>query len=475
MHMRLLLAGAVSAILTASPALAQVTQPRINQELVDRFSVERKTGRFALRTSDQIRIGGSEESSLAVSYGPVDGSDFQQSGIPRLVYNQIRKEGTLSYYDYFFVEFNGISDTFRRNTGGSDPLINQYPTGSTLEVSGNHYIFTDKFGVVIDFGPNERVVTYPDGRETRFVGTSASVSFEGKDQTYRSAKNNFGYMLKFTGSGLHIDIQAVNLAVDYCDLANSIACSGLTETRQASITATTGERVLTDAGGGITKYTFQQINAFEYERICYVSDYIVQCPDPPSWYRWYPVTVTLPGFTSPSYTISHVKKGDVHDDIFVSSVQMGSLIGTYNTTKSKFGSWGSNPYNLAYYIDTQVTVGGQSIGNSRAIRPLPEWGSARRALISLTDGLGRQTSYSRDDRMEVAGETLPEGNNVQLYYDSRNNVTERVVSPKAGSGLGQQITHLTYPATCSPSALAYCNKPISVTDPKGNTTDYEYN
>ncbi|WCM27833.1 hypothetical protein NDN01_02575 [Sphingomonas sp. QA11] len=458
-----------------SPAFSQVTQPRINQELIDRFSVERKTGRFALRTSDQIKIGSSEESSLAVSYGPVDGSDFQQSGIPRMAFNQIRKEGTLNYYDYLSIEFNEVNETFRRNTGSSDAFVTQYPTGSTLIVSGDHYIFTDKFGIVIDFSPNERVVTYPDGREIRFMGTSASISFEDRDRPYRSAKNNFGYMLKFTGSSSHIDIQAVNLAVDYCDLTSSTYCSGLTQTRQASANTSAGERVLTDAGGGITRYTFHQLYAFDYERICYVTDYISQCPDPPSWYRWYPVTVTLPGFSSPNYTISHVKKGDIHDDIFVSSVQMGSLLASYNTTKSKFGSWGSNPYNLAFYIDTQMKIGEQLIGNSRAIRPVPEWGSARRALISWTDDLGRQTGYSRDERMEISGETLPEGNNVQIYYDIRNNVSKRVVSPKPGSTLGQEITYLTYPSTCSPSTLAYCNKPTSVTDPNGNMTEYEYN
>ncbi|MGY4399183.1 hypothetical protein ACVWZA_004396 [Sphingomonas sp. UYAg733] len=462
------------AMLLTGPARGQVTQPRIVQKVVDDFMVERKTGRFSLSATDQIRIGGADEVALSVSYGPVDGSDFQQNGIPRLSYNQIRKEGSLNYYDYYTVEYNGIGDTFRKDTGTTAPLTSQYSTGSTLVSSGGHYLFTDKFGIQIDFGTDTNV-TYPDGRQVRFVGLSTSMSFEDKDRTKRSIVNNFGYMLKFINSGLHLDIQAINLSKNYCDLTSAISCAGLLQTRKASVDSLGGIRIVSDADGGVTKYTFQQMYAFDYERICITLQNGSQCPDPPSWYRWYPTSVALPDSSAPVYSITYEKKGDVHDDIFVKSVQKGDILASYFTVKNKYGSWGSNPYNLAFYLTTWVTISGQQNNYTRAVRPIPEWGSARRALMYSGDGLGRETTFSRNQLQEVSGTTYPEGNGEMLQYDSRYNVIARVVSAKPASGLPQQVTQYTYPPSCSASTQAYCNKPMTMVDPKGGTSNYSYN
>jgi len=92
--------------------------------------------------------------------------------------------------------------------------------------------------------------------------------------------------------------------------------------------------------------------------------------------------------------------------------------------------------------------------------------------ISVTDALGRTTSYQYDAAGRPIRVTAPEGNYTQLTYDARGNVTETRHVAKAGSGVADIVTGASFDASCANPVT--CNQPNSVTDARGNVTNFEY-
>ncbi len=85
------------------------------------------------------------------------------------------------------------------------------------------------------------------------------------------------------------------------------------------------------------------------------------------------------------------------------------------------------------------------------------------------------TTFSYDSASgaeRLSAITYPEGNKTTFTYDSRGNVTSQSAVPKPGTSAPTLTTTAVYPQPCSNSKT--CNKPTSITDPKGNTTDYTY-
>ncbi len=78
--------------------------------------------------------------------------------------------------------------------------------------------------------------------------------------------------------------------------------------------------------------------------------------------------------------------------------------------------------------------------------------------------------------------TAPEGNSAAFVYDSRGNLTQSTVNPKAGSPLSPIVTHASYPASdpaktwqcASGTPAVTCNTPITTTDAKGFVTNYSW-
>lgn len=86
-------------------------------------------------------------------------------------------------------------------------------------------------------------------------------------------------------------------------------------------------------------------------------------------------------------------------------------------------------------------------------------------LISR-DELGKDTACLYDGRQRLTRETLPEGNRRDYTYDGKNNLLSITRVAKPGSGLSNLVTTYTYSSTW--------NKVTSVTDPRGNVTNYSY-
>lgn len=88
-------------------------------------------------------------------------------------------------------------------------------------------------------------------------------------------------------------------------------------------------------------------------------------------------------------------------------------------------------------------------------------------LRSDTDETNRTTSYEYDGSARVTKITAPESNFTSFAYDARGNVTSTTATGKTGATLS---TSASYPC----SIAAACNSPVSTTDARNNTTNYDY-
>jgi hypothetical protein len=122
----------------------------------------------------------------------------------------------------------------------------------------------------------------------------------------------------------------------------------------------------------------------------------------------------------------------------------------------------------------RTRVNGELVSTSAALRPYSQEGMARRRLLWVRDGLGRQTQFYYSEFDEMSGKVLPEGNGLLNGNDERGNINVSVGLSKTDPNAGLQTSY-GYPVQCDASNNNWCNSPVSVTDPKGSVTNYEYN
>lgn len=492
--------GAATAALACGSLHAQ--EP-INQPVADEYGVERKTGRALFPLPEIISVGGEGPSNISIAYQHIDGSSVTLAGAPSLspttmVTPPYNCTGTLQCEEYFYVTVNygNISERFRRKKPyDTDPYVwePEYDTGSTLYGG----VFTDKHGLKITFGTEPRV-EHPDGRVETFGWKTAY-------------SNNFGYALKVqrTQSGDdpyfkygNVAYQAVNLASDYCDLLSATHCSGVSKTRQGSMDIIKGSRmvpenqnpfefrekfVFTDAAGGKTTIRNALIGAKLYRPTCYSyqtqswngssteTHTITSCGNPPNGYREYPVGLTHPGQSTETHTISYGFTGTTHDDIRVTGVVKDGVSVEYWNSRYAPGE-AYNSYGGVSWYDTTSRIDGVITSKSQSFKLGEFWGQSRRVMTFTENALGNRTAYSWDYAdFEVTGATQPEGNRVDVEFDARRNIVKSTVTPKANSGDPILVTTFTYPTSCTGIPQPRCNKPTSMTDPKGNVTNYTYN
>lgn len=141
----------------------------------------------------------------------------------------------------------------------------------------------------------------------------------------------------------------------------------------------------------------------------------------------------------------------------------------------------SYPDGSSAYALTDLGYGGS--GRPKTVSRRPTAGAS-----GTDDGVNRITRYVFSTRLDLAPianvgakdntgarlmkVTFPEGNYIEYDYDDRRNVTAQRIYPKPSVGGDVLTTTLTFPATCT--NWKTCNKPTSVTDPEGNTTNYTY-
>lgn len=432
------------------PVTAQIAPTQVNQKATDEFGFDRKTGRVSWNSGEIIRIGG--ENGLGITIDET--GEISAAHVPR-----IKSSGGSAPSEWYrTISYFADSQTFV----GSSSYTSEYPVGSSLVNVPNGFLFTDKHGVTIEFnGLYNSKTVYPDGREIIYEA--------GKFQ-----KTNFGYMFKF---GFPIQgqppatTQAVNQSVDYCLASSDTLCAGLTQLRTAAFGTARfgGAWTITDAQGHQTALRSTLIQAKMYRQ---TSFYI-----PPDEYVSYLVGVTRPGSQSEDLTITYKSINptfETHDDIWATAIRKDGITTNYAVTKTQLGGQGVPVPSTSYSLTISASVNGQKLWDSFAVKPTTGLGRSRRVLAYIADPLGRRTGFTYNAAVEVSSVMSPSGLATVNEYDARNNIVRSIVRPPTGTG-PDLVTTYTYAASCTVATQATCNKPLTITDPKGNVTEFTYN
>lgn len=528
-----------TAALTATPLAAQEGAEPIHEAASDEYGVERKTGKALFPLPELINIGGEGSAHLNVGFVHADGSSLTMPSEPFAIYSLVNQPqpnepvNNNPYFPYHMkmnVNYGGINENFRRlheGPGPSDFSENwepEFSNGSTFEWTGSNpsgvssRIFTSRQGVKITVNN----VEHPDGglaeRKTVEYPSGIVKSFYRRGFDNWAMRNNFGYAIKWVRTGPGVSYatqpegvrtyQALNQVVDACDLEAAALCGSVTKDRQATLEGISGYRAtqntpafkflekvkFTDPSGQVTQIRNELFNALTSEPNCLTTTYttsagsydVKNCNGERYGAFPYPVGLTLPGSSVENVTFTYSGGAGIplQPGATVSSISLIRIMKVikngvevdYNPMPYKpSGSAYGGPQAVPEWLHLSSSIDGQQISYSMSFKPFPIWGHSRQILYYVDDALDRRTSYSHNQHYQVSGTTSPEGNGVILEYDARHNIVKRIVTPKPDSGLPDLETTFTYASTCTPATQASCNKPLTITDPNGNVTDYTYN
>ncbi len=426
----LLTGSAVIGLICANPVLAQ-TQPLPPEHYtLDPRGVDLVSGDFNHVTVD-------------VAIGPTDG------GLAHV--RQYLGEGWRDAAVGTIVVAGGeltvatglISEQFVSEGGN---WVSKYANGSTFEMRVGGATVTDAYGNVADFTFESEYLltsqTAADGSRTDYhwlvtCQTSSPPNCEFPYVSLRrlqSVTNNRGWQLKYVyasndASGPEfervISVTGLNNAIDPCDpMAN--ACPAYSRT-WPSITYT--------YSGGTIPYlltaTDQSSRTINYS---YTNSYLTG--------------VRYPGSSTDDITVTY--------DL---------ATGRVASVTDASGAWN---YDFSTSGSTQTTVAEGPSDQELTVTSDLTLGRA----TSMTDALERNWSYQYDSNLRLWRATYPEGNAAEYVYDDRGNQVEITHLAKPGSSLDDIVTTATYPASCANPVI--CNRPTSVTDARGNVTDFTY-
>lgn len=437
-------------LMYAEPALAQTPPEPVPEapppvrSAVDENGVDVTRGTYTF-TQPGVSIGPAYPHGLAFA------NENYGVGTSPGVVSSLQSSGST-----YIASVGGDSDSFTLSGGVFTPTE---ANGASLSLSGSLYTYTSRNGMTARFTqvaawgqplarpdyvqfPNGTRVTYTYRNVTNYCPGGVEGGICPAEGGYRlayrlqSITNNHGYQLHLTYATNTLNdlntsttyeewtrltsVTALNNAVDYCDPA---ADSCTTSQTWPSVSYDTSNGTVTDPAGQVTTYTSSG------------STFGIQ----------------LPGSSSPDISVT-TSSGEV-----ASVTRFGitfsysvSISGTNRTTTVTDPDGGTRVY----------------VTNTTSLR-----------LTSFTDELSRTTTYAYDSNGRLTSVTYPAGNSVQYTYDlnsgvTRGNVVETRRVAASGSGLPDIVTTAGFDSTCSNPVT--CNRPNSVTDARGNTTDFTY-
>jgi hypothetical protein len=333
----------------------------------------------------------------------------------------------------FYVHIGEAIYIFQKFAGSSVYAEIGLQKGQSLAqstVAGEGLIFTDRYDTKYRFSPI--------GTQTAGVGYVAAVSradghvmnFTYSGSLLKLVKDNKGSALAFNHSGSKITkVCAINLAIT----TYSAGTTCPTSVPSATYSYPTRSYTYTGPDGRTFTFTAETTASGAIHAI------------------------TLPGSSSPWMTWKSTTNGWRQDFADGSWFLYGSGYTTAaGATSVTFSSGGGQ----RIYWDQE---------NPWAISSGP---------AVVTDPLNRtiSTDYCRDD---VVGEcyltaspisrTFPEGDKVEYSYDATDNPVQATYKAKPGSGLADRVVLASY-ATSTGART----KPVSVTDARGNITEFTY-
>jgi len=328
-------------------------------------------------------------------------------------------------------KFNSWSTT----PGGGAPENDE--VGTTLANVGGSIVFTDRDGVVYKFAPTSgpqkiSTITRPNGEVISFVYSS------GRPVRITS---NFGYaiVLEYSGATSRV-ISACGFDLSSTYVSASTTCAtaavkvGYTYALQGVHNNLT---TATDVMGNISNYSYD-----------YTLTDGLTC-------------IRRPGETACRITNVYAQKLTVNGiPIVISQTLADGSVWGFDCTCGENAI--GDPDNFDPIEYTTVTY-----PNGRTTDTWFEKG----VLFRHYDEIGRLTEFNYFGRLLVSAK-LPESNHVT--YNTYGNLADngRTYSAKPGTGLSDIVTGTkTYPASCIP---ALCYKPLTVTDSRGQVTNFTY-
>jgi RHS repeat-associated protein len=464
--------GAVLALLVAAPASSQsatgnIPPPKAFSSL-DTNDVDLSSGQY-VPVSPTISIGPKGRGGLEFSATRDGVAWFWRKSAAGMVYKQPVVDETTEVPIWHTVTVMGSSVSFTELNGMYSPVEGG---GAALVRDADGFTFTDADGTVAKFLDSLKSfgsltgdalisqITYPAGEIVRFYYKSQIGPGNAPLLRLQSYAVNTGYQVQLEYASDNAAFQSVfdrpwdrlvkvtafNAAVDYCDvLANTCAFSrawpSLTFSARAGLN---GEETVTDALGRTSRYFI--------------------------------TSGRLTGVRKPLSTSGQ--------DISISWKSCGCQAGNYvvDTVSDGAGVWSYNfETDYGYPVEgigkSTVTDG---LGGKKYYQFATQFPDNRQSyqgvtkLTSFKDHDLNTTTYSYSPNFRIIAVTAPEGDAISYGYDARGNITSMTKSPKPGSGLSASSMAATFPAGCNSGNYKICNKPISVTDFRGATTDYTY-
>lgn len=362
---------------------------------------------------------------------------------------------------------NANASTQTGNNVGVYQPLEEDGFGTSLVFTGAHssgnFVFTDRDGSQYHFlplsspaGPGLSYILYPN--QTR-------VDFNYLNGTIKSAFHSEGYGIIFDHSAGRISKAcAVNRANDYVIATSS--CPGSSPSVQFTYASSpivyhngsVANTVLAssiDPGGQTTNYRYDDGGHLDCikkpgETICQVENIYSTCQQDPDY----------PGWPNSRFPELHLSEQVIRQNFAGAE----SLFYSYQATRicpepGQFLQTVSGNFYFDNALSGRTSV---SISGSKPAQ--------------ITDPLGRISSAGHSQLVSLpvssAGlllsQTQPEGDIVDFAYDARGNRTTTTLRAKSGSGLANIVSSASYPSTCS--NVKTCNKPLTITDAKGQVT-----
>lgn len=439
----------VSSALIATPALAQQQPTPPEHYTLNGQGVDMVQGSFNHSATD-VAIGQPGQGGLAL------GRVWASNGWRDNLAGTVQISGSI-----YIVSVGGISEAFTKSGSTYTPVSN---TGSTLTESGITLTFTTADGTNVQFstayanmtsaytatGALVTSIRQPNGEQVDYTwdGVEYCAQWDDSDPPVclqwsnavrlASVRNNFGYQINLTYASntapnalaevreqwlRRTEAIGINLAVEYC-APNATSCTPAAT--RPKVTYVAG-----DYGGDITSVTDQSGRTTTYT------------------YGTGGLTgVRYPGSSSDDIAITYNGSGRVSRVVDA----LGQWDYAYTDVSTTRTTVATGPENQEITAVSNLTIG---------------------RATSIENALGDEWQFQYDSQYRLERTIAPEGDAVHLTYDARGNVIKTAWQAKPGSTtLPDLETTATYAVSCTSNVA--CNKPLTTTDPNGNTTDYSW-
>lgn len=436
-----------STALMATPALAQQQPTPPEYYTVDAQGVDLVRGTFNHSTVD-VAIGPPGEGGI------VHGRVWTNGGWRDTL------AGTIAVSDNIYtVSFEGVSEVFTRDPS-SGVFSSVANNGSTLAQTGSALTFTASDGTVAVYS-------------TAYSGST--VAYAANNAALVSLQRPNGDRLDYAWEGVTY-CRLRDLDGECTDYANATRLEGVTSNRGFQVNFRYASDAVPEDFGEVTNEWLRRTGAIGINlAVDYCSPYDGACTGSRNWpqvtyvtsgaYGSFIDSVTDQSGRTTSYTygsggLTGVRlPGSTSDDVAVSYTA-----GKVSQVTSAIGTW-----NYSYVDAGNIRTTSATGPNSQSLTVSSDLNIGR--ATSATNAVGQTTAWQYA-LGRVTRVTAPEGDYVQLAYDTRGNVTTTTQVAKPGSGLPNIVTTAAYPGSCT--NVVTCNKPTSTTDARGFTTNYTW-